>query len=31
VLPSAVDADRVEARYERGLLRITLPKRIGGG
>ena len=31
VLPSAVDADRVEARYERGLLRITLPKRTGGG
>ena len=30
-LPSAVDADRVEARYERGLLRITLPKRTGGG
>jgi len=31
VLPSAVDADRVEARYERGLLRITLPKLTGGG
>ena len=30
-LPSAVDADRVEARYERGLLRITLPERTGGG
>ena len=26
-LPAAVDSDRVEARYERGLLRITLPKR----
>ena len=29
-LPSAVDADRVEARYDRGLLRITLPKLTGG-
>jgi len=26
-LPAPVDADRVEARYDRGLLRITLPKR----
>jgi len=26
-LPAAVDTERVEARYERGLLRITLPKR----
>ena len=26
-LPVPVDADRVEARYERGLLRITLAKR----
>jgi HSP20 family protein len=26
-----VDPDRVEARYERGLLRITLPKRGAGG
>jgi HSP20 family protein len=25
-LPAAVDAERVEARYDRGLLRITLPK-----
>ena len=25
-LPAPVDAERVEARYERGLLRITLPK-----
>ena len=30
-LPAAVDAERVEAHYERGLLRITLPKRAGGG
>lgn len=29
-LPAPVDPDRVEARYERGLLRITLPKRSGG-
>jgi HSP20 family molecular chaperone IbpA len=28
-LPASVDADRVEARYERGLLRITLPKAGG--
>ena len=26
-LPGAVDADRVDARYDRGLLLITLPKR----
>jgi HSP20 family molecular chaperone IbpA len=26
-LPAAVDPERVEARYERGLLRITLAKR----
>ena len=26
-LPAPVDAERVEARYERGLLRISLPKR----
>ena len=26
-LPAPVDPERVEARYERGLLRITLPKR----
>jgi HSP20 family protein len=25
-LPAPVDAERVEARYDRGLLRITLPK-----
>jgi HSP20 family protein len=25
-LPAVVDAERVEARYDRGLLRITLPK-----
>ncbi|MGH8480299.1 MAG: Hsp20/alpha crystallin family protein [Gammaproteobacteria bacterium] len=30
-LPSSVDAERVEARYERGLLRITLPKRAEAG
>lgn len=29
LLPARVDADRVEARYERGLLRINLPKRAG--
>jgi len=28
-LPAAVDADRVQARYDRGLLRITLPKTAG--
>ena len=27
-LPARVDPERVEARYERGLLRITLPKRV---
>jgi HSP20 family protein len=26
-LPAPVDAERVEAHYDRGLLRITLPKR----
>ena len=26
-LPAPVDAERVETRYDRGLLRITLPKR----
>lgn len=26
-LPAAVDPERVEARYDRGLLHITLPKR----
>jgi len=26
-LPAPVDAERVDARYERGVLRITLPKR----
>lgn len=26
-LPAPVDSERVEARYDRGLLRITLPKR----
>src|ERR671919_1515800 len=29
-LPAPVDPDRVEARYERGLLHITLDKRAGG-
>jgi HSP20 family molecular chaperone IbpA len=28
-LPAPVDPERVEARYDRGLLRITLPKRVG--
>jgi HSP20 family protein len=28
-LPAPVDAEHVEARYDRGLLRITLPKRAG--
>jgi HSP20 family molecular chaperone IbpA len=28
-LPAPVDAEGVTARYERGLLSITLPKRIG--
>jgi HSP20 family protein len=27
VLPSTVDADKVEARYEAGVLTVTLPKR----
>jgi HSP20 family protein len=27
-LPAPVDPERVEARYDRGLLRITLPKRV---
>jgi HSP20 family protein len=27
-LPAPVDSDRVDASYERGVLRITLPKRI---
>jgi len=26
-LPAAVDAERVKAHYDRGLLRVTLPKR----
>jgi HSP20 family protein len=26
-LPFAVDADKVEARYEKGVLRLTLPRR----
>ena len=30
-LPAPVDAGRVEARYDRGLLRITLPKLAGAG
>ena len=30
-LPAPVDPERVEARYDLGLLRITLPKRAGGG
>jgi HSP20 family protein len=30
-LPAPVDAERVEARYDRGLLRITLPKRAEAG
>jgi HSP20 family molecular chaperone IbpA len=30
-LPARVDAGRVQARHERGLLRITLPKRAGAG
>ena len=29
-LPVPVDAEGVEARYERGLLRVTLPKRADG-
>ena len=27
-LPARIDPERVEARYERGLLRVTLPKRV---
>lgn len=30
-LPVPIDADRVEASYERGLLRVRLPKADGGG
>ena len=30
-LPAPVDAGRVEARYDRGLLRVTLPKLAGAG
>ena len=30
-LPAPVDAERVEVRYDRGLLRITLPKRVKAG
>jgi len=31
-LPAAVEPERIEARYERGLLRMTLPKkRVGTG
>jgi HSP20 family molecular chaperone IbpA len=30
-LPTPVDPERVEARYDRGLLRITLRKRAEGG
>ena len=30
-LPAPVDPERVEARYDRGLLRITLPKRTEAG
>lgn len=29
-LPVAIDAERVDARYEGGLLRITLARRAGG-
>jgi HSP20 family protein len=29
-LPAIVDPERIEARFERGILRITLPKRNGG-
>jgi HSP20 family protein len=29
-LPAPIDPDRVQARYDRGLLRITLAKRAGG-
>jgi HSP20 family molecular chaperone IbpA len=27
-LPAPVSSEQVEARYDRGLLRITLPKRV---
>jgi HSP20 family protein len=30
-LPQEVDEDQAEARYENGVLRLTLPKRQGGG
>jgi HSP20 family protein len=30
-LPAPIDSERVAARYERGLLRITLPKRVDVG
>ena len=30
-LAAPVDPERVEARYDRGLLRITLPKVVGAG
>jgi HSP20 family protein len=30
-LPAPVDTERVEARYDHGLLRITLPKRVRAG
>jgi HSP20 family molecular chaperone IbpA len=30
-LPAPVDPERVEARYDRGLLRVTLPKRAEAG
>lgn len=30
-LPAPVDPERVEARYDRGLLRVTLAKRVGAG
>jgi HSP20 family molecular chaperone IbpA len=30
-LPAPVDPERLEARYERGLLRLTLPKRAEAG
>jgi len=29
-LPGPIDGDRVEAHYDRGLLRVTLPKDDGG-
>jgi HSP20 family protein len=29
-LPGPIDADRVEAHYDRGILRVTLPKDHGG-